>query len=301
MLTRLNRLYLIIKTTQNWLGVLSIWFQLKDKCVANFRNGYKFKLDRKSWSEYIRRIYLFSYFPTAKLYDKENKFIFLYHSRKLEFNFGKWGFDTVLEIFGGDPYKDFLKFAPVKNKQVVDIGSAFGDTAIYFLIKGAKYVYAYEAFPGFFHLAKENLRTNGFSDSCVLVLAAVSGKSGTMMIDSKMDDMFGTGIKEPIFGEKVPIITLRQIVEQNNIQDGFLKIDTEGYEYEILLNTPKEILRRFSDMLIEYHYGFEKLEPYIKGAGFEIFHTGPTHVYVPQYASDENRNMYVGYITAKRK
>lgn len=284
----------IIKSTKNWAEVLFVWLGIKKQAVAYFRNGQSFAFGRTAWHEYVYRAYLYSLLPSARLID--NKVKFQYHGRELVFECGKWGFNTILEIFGGDPYRDFLKVVSPKDKQVVNIGAAFGDTAIYFLLEGAKRVYAFEALPSYFRLAEENLRINGFSDFCDLSLSAVGKASGSIFIDPNFGDMFGSERKPFTLGEKVPMITLSQIVERFSINDGFLKLDVEGYEYDILLNTPAEILRRFSDMLIEYHYGFERLEGYLAAVGFSVSHTRPH-----KSAGEDAKNMRVGHIIAKRR
>ena len=299
MVPRLKSLFHVIKSTKNWLTVLNSHYFGDGSFEARFRNGYKLNMTKEMWQGYIHHAYLFSLLPSAKL--SKDRIEFIYKGKKLKFVFGKWGFDTILEIFGGDPYRDFLKFAPVKNKQVIDIGAAFGDTAIYFMLKGAKRVYAFEAFPGFSRLAEENIRENGFANSCEVVPMAVGGASGEMIINPDLRDMFGANLKPSLTGEKVPIVTLQQIIEKFNIKDGYLKIDTEGYEYEIIQNTPVDVLRRFSDILIEYHYGFEGIEPYLEKAGFMVSHTGPTRIYMPQFNSEPAKNMFTGHILAKRQ
>ncbi len=119
-----------------------------------------------------------------------------------------------------------------------------------------------------------------------------------LTIDENLEDMFGAGIQKAEVGDKVPIITLGQIVERFNVQQGILKMDVEGYEYEILLNAPKDVLRRFSDMVIEYHYGFEKLEDCLREAGFSVRHTQPHLVYRHHLEGEVARNMYLGNIYA---
>lgn len=299
MRTRIKRLLLVIKTTRNWQSALLVWFGLTKQCTAKFRGGHTFLLDRKSWVNYLECVYLFHHFPRARLVG--TKVEFTYNSRKLIFNVGKYGLGTILEIFGGDPYRDFLRSTNIKGKQVVDIGAAFGDTAISFLLEGAKHVYAIEAFPGYFRLAEENIKANGFSDSCDVLLSAAGGSPGVMTIDHNLAEMFGAGIEKSEIGDKVPILTLEQIVERFNIEKGILKLDVEGYEYEILLSASKGVLRRFSDMVIEYHYGFEKLENHLRDAGFSVTHTPPHLVYMPQLEGEAARNMFVGNIYATLK
>lgn len=297
-LPRIRSLFYLIKSTKNWFSALMVRYGNKEKCHVYFRNGYEFDLSMMEWQKYILHTHLFSLLPSTKL--SSDSIVFDYHGRKLKFNFGKYGFDTVFEVFAFDPYREFLKTVNPKGKQVVDIGAAFGDTAIYFLLEGAKHVVAIEAFPSYFQLAEQNLRNNGFVDSCDLILSAVGGEGGSIVIDPALEDMFGANLKKTEVGQTVPIITLTDMVKRYDVKDGFLKLDTEGFEYEILLKTPRDVLRCFSDMLIEYHYGFEKLEEYLRDCGYTFFHTGPTHVYMPHLDGEEAKNMYTGHIVAKR-
>lgn len=295
---RVRSLFFLIKSTKNWHETLLVRYGNNQQCRAHFRNGYEFSLTKKEWQKYILLTHLFSLLPSAKL--EKDSISFEYHGRHLNFNFGKYGFDTIFEVFAFDPYRDFLKIVSPKGKQVIDIGAAFGDTAIYFLLEGANHVVAIEAFPNYFQLAQQNLKGNGFADSSEIILSAVGGEPGSIVIDPASEDMFGTNLKKPAAGQTVPMITLPEIVERYHVADGFLKLDTEGFEYEILLKTPKEILRRFSDMLIEYHYGYEKLQKYLVDCGYSLRITGPTHVYMPHLVGEEAKNMYTGHIVAKR-
>lgn len=299
LLPRVRSLWFIVKTTRNFLQVLWLRYVGQTECLARFRNGYELKVSLKDWQRYILHTHLFSLLPSTKL--KNDSMIFSYQGRTLTFNFGKYGFDTVFEVFAFDPYRDFLKFANPAGKQVIDIGAAFGDTAIYFLQQGASHVVAVEAFPPYYVLAKQNIEINGFQEECEVLLSAAGGSSGdSLVIDIDVEDMFGANMKQTGTGQSVPLVTLKDLIDKYQVTDGFLKLDTEGFEYDIILSTPKEVFRCFSDMLIEYHYGYERLEAYLEECGYTFFHTGPTHVYVPHLIGEDARNMYTGHIVAKR-
>ncbi|OQW32062.1 MAG: hypothetical protein A4E20_02765 [Nitrospira sp. SG-bin2] len=295
---RIRSLYYVIRSTRNWIDALSVRYGSKEKCLIRFRNGYELPLTKQSWQKYILHTHLFSLLPSTKL--SGESMTFDYHGRQLEFSFGKYGFDTIFEIFAFDPYREFLGSVSPKGKRVIDIGAAFGDTAVYFLLEGATYVVGIEAFPGYHRLAERNIRQNGLTASCEILLSAVGGEAGSITLDPASEDMFGANLLAPQAGQTVPMITLSDIVKRFDIADGFLKLDTEGFEYEILLKTPKAVLRKFSDMMIEYHYGYEKLDQYLRECGYSTSHTGPTHAYVPHLVGEEARNMYTGHILAKR-
>ncbi|ALA59889.1 putative SAM-dependent methyltransferase [Nitrospira moscoviensis] len=296
--TRIRSLYYVIKSTKNWFDALLVRYGKKENSRAIFRNGFQIDVTRPTWEKYILHTHLFSLLPSAKLSNESIQFHYL--GRELEFEFGKYGFDTIFEIFAFDPYRGFLSRLSPKGKCVIDIGAAFGDTAIYFLLQGATRVVGFEAFPGYYRLAEQNIRKNGLADSCEVVLSAVGGEPGSIIVDPGSEAMFGANFATPETGQTVPMVTLTEIVKRYGVTDAFLKLDTEGFEYEILLKTPKAVLRKFSDMMIEYHYGFERLEPYLQECGYSTYHTGPTHVYVPHLIGEEARNMYTGHILAKR-
>jgi FkbM family methyltransferase len=297
-LARIRSLYYVVKSTSNWIDALLVRYGSKEKCHIRFRNGYELDLTKQSWQQFILHTHLFSLLPSTKL--SSESIAFDYQGRQLQFEFGKYGFDTIFEIFAFDPYREFLKAVSPKGKRIIDIGAAFGDTAIYFLMEGASHVVGIEAFPGYFRLAEKNIRLNGLTASCDIMLSAVGGEAGSIVLDPMSNDMFGANLLTPETGQAVPMITLADIVRRFEVIDGFLKLDTEGYEYEILLKTAKVTLRHFSDMMIEYHYGFERLEQYLRDCGYSTSHTGPTHVYVPHLVGEEARNMYTGHILAKR-
>lgn len=298
MLARLRSLYFLIKSTKNWIEVLKVRYGNSSGCEVVFRNGYKFALTKKNWDRFIIHTHLFALMPSSRLTDQTIEFN--YKNKDYKFAFGPYGFDTVFEVFAFDPYKDFMKTVAIKGKHVLDVGAAFGDTAVYFLTHGASKVTAVEAFPPYFKLADENIHTNKLTNSINVIKSAVGGTSGELTMDTGSMDMFAANMKETSKKtETVPMVTLTELVNKLNINDGFLKLDTEGFEYDIMLKTPKEVMRKFSDMLIEYHYGYEQLEKYLADCGYTFYHTGPTEVIVP-YLKGESQKMQTGHIVAKR-
>lgn len=294
---RAETLYFIIKSTGNWLTII-LNRLMKTEAVAQFRNGYSVPVTNANWNDYILHAHLFARLPSAKL--DQDTLTFDYQGRRLSMKFGRYGFSTIYEIFAFDPYDDFMKKLDIRGLDVIDIGAAFGDTAIYFLFKGARTVIGYEAFPGYFDCAARNIANNGFSEVCTVKLCAVGGRTGNLKVDTDSTDMFGTNVGEAVEGESVPVITLEEVVMQDNIDDALLKLDTEGYEYEILFNSSQETIRKFKYMLIEYHYGYGDIEKFLAECGYEYFHTGPTDVYVPHLVDEHSRHMKTGHVVATR-
>ena len=46
-----------------------------------------------------------------------------------------------------------------------------------------------------------------------------------------------------------------------------LKMDCEGCEYDSILNTDDEILKKFSTIILEYHYGYQNLVEKLETTG----------------------------------
>jgi FkbM family methyltransferase len=288
----------IMLTTQNWIEVFLVGFGLRREVLAVFRNGYQLKVSRKTWPEFMNYVGFFRYFPKGEINGTKAKI--KYKSRDLVFNFGRLGPGALTEVFGWKTYKRFLDTFNIKNKLVVDIGAAFGDTAVYFAILGAKKVYAFEPLPIFYKLARENIKINKLETICQVINAAVGKERGKEYLeDPKFEYMFGADTEEYKLHKEVPIITLQDIVGQFKLSNAFLKIDCEGYEYDIILNTPDEILRHFDCILIEYHYGFKSLKDKLEKANFFIKHTKPINFLRPE-CKEGYQNMRVGYLMGYR-
>jgi hypothetical protein len=88
----------------------------------------------------------------------------------------------------------------------------------------------------------------------------------------------------------VPVYSLNTIVEKFNIKEGsVLKIDCEGCEYDLLRIADNDTLRRFNQIIIEYHYGYRELINKLKKTGFWTKYTIPRHI---------RNGMILGYIYA---
>jgi len=172
--------------------------------------------------------------------------------------------------------KNEYKTLPVKGKTVIDIGSNIGGSLIYFALRDAYKIIGFEPYPKSHNLSIKNITINGFSDKITAVLAGCSGKSGYLTIDPNFESDAGSQLHEFQNGIQVPLLTLLDIVKKFDVpQDSALKIDCEGYEYDIILSTPSEVLGKFSHILIEYHYGYKNLKKKLENCGFRVSTTTP--------------------------
>jgi FkbM family methyltransferase len=210
--------------------------------------------------------------------------------------------DMKLKLYGcinnGDIFDIFLRdtyrFLRVEGKIVIDIGANIADSSIYFALKGADKVIAIEPFPRNYEMAKKNIEINNLSNKISLHLAGCAAKAKVITVDPNYKSDIFSSLIESKDGIKVPLRTIENILNENSILSqgqAILKIDCEGCEYEIILSAREIILKRFSDIHIEYHYGYRDLKEKLEECGFSVSVTGPSRNF---------RRQYIGHIYAKQ-
>ena len=198
------------------------------------------------------------------------------------YNWDPW---TLSEIFYDEDYAKL----PVQNKIVIDIGGFNGDSAIYFTLKGAAKVISLEPFPKNYEIANKNIYKNNFENTVVLLNAACAKENGFIKINS---DYVGSDniAKNEKLGVEIPTMNLENLVNYYNVIDGCLKIDCEGCEYDILLSCPKNILRRFSHIMLEFHHGINKIVKKLNDCNYRV-----DIKFLPNYKNNSR-----GYIFASK-
>jgi hypothetical protein len=156
----------------------------------------------------------------------------------------------LAERFVADEYS----WLDVMGRIVVDVGANIGDSPLYFVKRGARFVYGYEPDPTAYAAAVHNLRLNGISNA-EIIKAAV-----------------GTGVQSA----PNAAVTLNDIIDHiaadNPGVDIVCKIDCEGCEYEIMESeNVLNALRLLSQVMIEYHWRSpEPLVAKLRDGGFEV-------------------------------
>jgi len=294
--TTLNRyfhdLFILKNICKNWLEVMLFRFGFKKKCIAKLRNGDVLKLE--NFGDYLN-IWREGHLP-------QECFKWINNKEGIKFKYKNYPGDLYLlggyaavfrEIFVEESYK----LLNVSGKEVVDIGANIGDTAIYFVVNGAKHVYAFEPYPFSYKIALKNVALNKFEKKVTVLNEAIGGSNRSIFIDENYENTVGDDLKEFKKGKKIKVITLEEVVKRFNLKDAVLKVDCEGCEYCAIINTPNEILRKFKEIMIEYHYGYLDLKEKLEEAGFVV------KVSSPRYSLNvcsENSSMVVGYLYARR-
>jgi FkbM family methyltransferase len=162
----------------------------------------------------------------------------------------------------------------VKDSKVVDVGASIGDTAVFFAVKGAEHVYSFEPFPHACEIAARNIMLNDLSEK-ITFLNKACGDCGYAVIDEHFESSRHSRLRNFKKGKAIEIVNLSQIVESYKIDQGVLKIDCEGCEYDFLTHADTQTLRRFKQIILEYHYGYKNLEGKLRESGFRTQHTRP--------------------------
>ena len=151
-------------------------------------------------------------------------------------------------------------------KTIIDIGTHIGSFSVYAARQAEdSSIFSFEPSPeNYFQLSK-NIALNGLTNVRPFqkAVAAHSGKA-PFYYDRFNNAAHGLIPKTKDFID-VDCTTLKEVFLDFKIEQcDFLKIDCEGAEYEILFNTPAEILKRIRRIVLEYHdpifYGAKNVE-----------------------------------------
>ncbi|MEM3192192.1 MAG: FkbM family methyltransferase, partial [Candidatus Parvarchaeota archaeon] len=167
------------------------------------------------------------------------------------------------------------------GRDVLDIRASIGDSAIYFALRGAKHVYAFEVLPSTYRIAVANVRNNGLEDR-ITVFNAGLGRQRTIYLPEDYYSDGGFSLKQGVEGNlPVQIKSLNQVVEELNIDSAVMKIDCEGCEYDVFDLESSEALNVFTHIIGEYHYGFVQLKKVLETKGFSFSFSKPEPFYSP--------------------
>jgi FkbM family methyltransferase len=149
---------------------------------------------------------------------------------------------------------DLLPYLIDRHKNAIDIGANVG-YFIYHILKCTNHVVAFEPSP---HLARRLKRTYG--KRITLNDVALSDKDGRAQLSvparqGQLIDMLGTlengGILEGEGDIKTFTVECKRLDDYNFTNIGFIKIDVEGHELEVLHGAQKTLATNKAHLLIE--------------------------------------------------
>lgn len=187
----------------------------------------------------------------------EGRFLF---RNGLVMRYAQWV--EVEEVIGTFIRRDYGRVSP--GAVVMDVGASLGSFSLYAAQQGAK-VLAYEPAPASFDLLSQNIKLNSDVTSEISPFRqGVAGRSGKRAFFlARFSPLSSFFVRRRLSrasprasGNKISVdcVTLKDIFKRHGFETlDLLKLDCEGAEYEILYETPPEILKRIKEIRLEYH------------------------------------------------
>jgi SAM-dependent methyltransferase len=163
---------------------------------------------------------------------KDKEYVFLKDSNTRE--------GILKEVFLQEEYKSL----DVKDKIVLDIGCGAGETAIYFSLKGAKFVFGIDINKSYLDSGKTNLENNKIEN---VELIQISTDIQTNL------EMVTNYIRERYPNDKL-----------------VMKLDCEGGEYFYLLGSLPTTLKQYKEIIAEVHGDMQSIYARMELLGFDI-------------------------------
>jgi len=302
---KINGFISIRKIAKNWVDVTLFRIGLKKTLRIWFRDGETAHFGNKVeyfdfWKQELGQNELLKTVKNTHYKIKVNNIELEYQNRKIYFYYNANNEKQLINTIGlinENFIKEQYKWLDVKDKDVVDVGANIGDTAIYFALKGAKHVYAFEPYPYSYNIAMKNIKLNHLEDK-ITFRNEGCGKRGFVIIKEGYENIGGTDLKKFKEGKKIRIVSLDEILKRFNLKHAELKVDCEGCEYDLILNASDKALQAFDKIIIEYHYGYRNLVKRLRWAEFNVKYSLPKYIY---NIEAEDSNMYLGLIYAKNR
>lgn len=144
-------------------------------------------------------------------------------------------------------------------KTVIDLGANIGAFSVWIAAKcPAARVLAVEPFPSTVVKLKDNIERNALCDRITCSAVAACSADGVLKFDASPEiysysrsSVLGSPNANTLPIEAMSLARLIDATGSNRID--LLKIDVEGGEYDLLLNTNAEVLRRCHEVVVEYH------------------------------------------------
>ena len=71
-------------------------------------------------------------------------------------------------------------------------------------------------------------------------------------------------------GQKINQYSLDELINKFNVNNGIIKMNCEGCEYDTILNTSNDTLKKISYFFVAYHNGPNLLKNKLDNAGFNV-------------------------------
>ncbi len=293
--------YKVLFTVSNWYDVLFFRFGLKKRVLLKPRDGKSSVIESKAgFVNFFNENPLITNGAYRKLNIQSDPkgVTFMFRGRKLRFSAtSRLQRGNILRLIRENFYEEQYGMLDVSGKVVIDVGANIGDTATYFALNGAKHVYAFEPFPYSYKLLLKNIKANGLGSKITPINEGCGGKSSYISISDDYESHGSSALRSSRKGKKVKVSKLSDIVERFGLNDAVLKLDCEGCEYGIILDSDDATLKAFSEMAIEAHHGYLDIARRLKDCGFEVKKSVPK---LPINVRYGNEDMILNVLHCKR-
>lgn len=177
-----------------------------------------------------------------------------------------------------------------KESVILDIGANIGNNSIYWaIVDNVKKVYSFEPIKETFDILSKNIDLNNLQNKVIINNIGLADKDCLSSIKNSysLSNIGGTSLKENNNGI-FKLTTLDKYID-NDFKDNkidFIKIDVEGFEYEVLLGA-KETLQKYKPKIfIEiFENNIKKVNTLLEEYGYKKILNYPCSNYLYEYAN----------------
>jgi FkbM family methyltransferase len=181
----------------------------------------------------------------------------------------------------------------VKDRIVVDIGANIGAFSLYAAMLGAKKVIAVEPISASYNTFLKNIHRLGLKN--ITTYKNIVAEKGNQFLPVSLNSNAGANSMYNVSNnyEVVETTTFANIMNQIEGNNILLKLDCEGGEYDVIMNSFPEDFIRINEIMMEIHTdlhpkykGKQIIEEKLKEYGFELVDN--TQIYYWDYDSNGN-------------
>lgn len=191
----------------------------------------------------------------------------------------------IYEVFIDDTYKlDWFTKGIGSQPVAVDIGGHIGSFALSFIgLHPEGHVHSFEASPATAEFLRRNVAANDLGDRVTVHEEAVSAATGELEFADNGAGSIHNGITSPeaTTAIRVPCLSITDTLDLVGSDVDLLKLDAEGAEYDIVLQSRPEDWARVHRIVMEYHdrpgFTWAELEAFFASAGLTVVHQEPVH------------------------
>ncbi len=243
------------------------------KILNYFKESFRRKKARRFTQEYPSKIDVFELKEEGKI------------------DFANWDNPLAPHRIVSQGMVDFFKKFIKKGDLVIDIGANVGDTTVPMALAAGKsgVTLGFDPNPYVYKILEKNASLNKEKQNIVPLLYAISEKEEEFYYISSEASFANGGISPTInsihgkfvYPDKIKGVNLLAFLEKNypdNLEKfSFIKIDTEGYDKEIIKSIP-ELIQKYKPTIVAESFGKsapeDKIELYnvIANHGYEVFY-----------------------------